>query len=100
VEDKIESAIYEDEDLDADDINSDEDDDEDYDCNEELNENNLYDSKLDSVDEVLYFRDALVTMQQSNTQMYEYLIGCLDANEQNTLAVAIKRAEDYLAIEQ
>ena len=57
-EDVVEQAIYEDED--ADDICSNEDDDEDYDCQEDLNDRDLYDSKLDDVDEVIYFRDALI----------------------------------------
>jgi hypothetical protein len=43
------------------DIESDEEDDEDY--NWQDREDNLYDSKLDDVNEVIYFRDALTQMQ-------------------------------------
>ena len=62
----MEHAIFEDEEN-ADDINSeDEDDDDDYDCHE-FGDSDLYDSKLDSLDEVLYFRDTLVSIQNSNS---------------------------------
>jgi hypothetical protein len=97
-EDVVEQAIYEDEDVDE--ICSNEDDDEDYDCNEDLEDRDLYDSKLDAVDEVLYFRDALLQLQQNNTQMYDFLINCLDNNEQNALTQCIKRAEDLEQQEQ
>jgi hypothetical protein len=45
-------------------LSDDEDDeeDEDYDCNEEV-DRDLYDSKLDDLDEVLFFRDVLTAMQ-------------------------------------
>lgn len=59
---------------------SDEDDDEDYDCNEELDKD-LYDSKFDEVDEVIYFRDVFVGLEQSNPNMYNYYLSCLDGNE-------------------
>ena len=42
------------------DIQSDEDDDEDYRCEEYDCGNELYYSKLDDLNEVLFFRDALV----------------------------------------
>ena len=44
--------------------------------------NELYDSKLDSINEVLFFRDALNGLQQSNGQMYQYFLGQLDAGQQ------------------
>lgn len=41
----------------------DDEDDEDYDCNEEM-DRDLYDSKLDTLDEVLFCRDIFQAMQQ------------------------------------
>ena len=52
---------------------SDEEDDEDYDCNEEM-ERDLYDSKFDEVDDVIYFRDVFVGLEQSNPNMYNYYL--------------------------
>lgn len=60
-----------------------------------MEDRDLYDSKLDSVDEVLYFRDALIQLQQNSGEMYNFLINCLDNNEQNMLNQCIKRAEEY-----
>jgi hypothetical protein len=60
----IENEIIEDE-GDCEDIMSDEDEDEDYSC-EEIGEVELYDSKLDSIDEVLNFRDAIAHLEQTN----------------------------------
>ncbi len=59
---------------------SDEDDDEDYDCQEDL-ERCLYDSKLDDIDEVIFFRDMFSSLEQSNPNMYNYYLQCLDNNE-------------------
>lgn len=58
--------IIEDEEADGIDLISDDEDDEDdedYDCNEDLEGHDLYDSKLDSVDEVLFLRDLLISLQ-------------------------------------
>lgn len=54
-------AIIENEDDDCE-ILSDEDDDEDYDCNDDIS-NQLYDSKLDDMDEVIYFRDVVTQLE-------------------------------------
>ena len=89
----VEQAIYNEEEN-ADDIMSDEDDDEDYDC-EEFADNDLYDSKLDNVDEVLVFRDAISHLEKTNAQMYSYLMSTLDANEQAVLSTAITKAMEY-----
>ncbi len=66
-EDNIEGRgeIYEDEENPIELISDDEDDedDEDYDCNEEM-DRDLYDSKLDTLDEVLFCRDIFQAMQQ------------------------------------
>lgn len=66
-EDNVEGAgdIYEDEENPVELISDDEDDedDEDYDCNEGL-DRDLYDSKLDSIDEVLFCRDVFGSMEQ------------------------------------
>ena len=95
IEDNVETAIYEDEEN-AEDINSDddEDDDEDYDCQENM-EDELYDSKLDNLDEVLFFRDTLASLQTNRPQIYDYLISCLDANEQNSFNASINKAMEY-----
>jgi len=60
---------------------SDEDDDEDYDCNEDMDKN-LYDSRFDEMDEVIFFRDAFMNLQNQNPNMYNYYLSCLDPNEQ------------------
>lgn len=59
---------------------SDEDDDEDYDCNEDI-EKDLYDSKFDEVDEVIYFRDMFANLEQQNPNMYNYYLQCLNVKE-------------------
>eukprot|EP00347_Sterkiella_histriomuscorum_P021385 403334157 len=87
-------AIIEDEDNECE-LMSDEEDDEDYDCNEEM-ERDLYDSKLDEVDEVIYFRDVFVGLEQSNPNMYNYYLQqCLDTNEQQNFQQAIDKAIQY-----
>ena len=70
------AIIEEDEEIDIALISDDEDDedDEDYDCNEDL-ECNLYDSKLDDLDEVLFLRDLLASMQQQYPEAYGYYFG-------------------------
>jgi hypothetical protein len=60
---------------------SDEEDDEDYDCNEDM-DGQLYDSKFDTMDEVIYFRDQVSSLETCNPNMYNFYISCLDANEQ------------------
>jgi hypothetical protein len=60
--DEVEDGIIEeDEEVDCELISEDEDDenDEEYNYAEDVYSNNLYDSKLDNIDEVLFFRDAL-----------------------------------------
>ena len=54
----------------------DDDEDEDYDCNEELE--NLYFSKFDTLDEVIYFRDVFTNLEQQNNQMYSFHLSCLN----------------------
>lgn len=61
-EDKVEKAIYDEED-ECDLYSDEDDDDEDYDCNQDLNDN-LYDSKFDQFDEVIYFRDVFTQLEQ------------------------------------
>lgn len=84
--DVVESAaIYEDEDADDIDIASNDDDDEDYEC-QEGPDRELYDSKLDQVDEVLLLRDCLGRIQQTSEQFYSYLLQqCIDQNDAQTL---------------
>ena len=96
------NAICEDEDDEGIELLSEEDDeeDEDYDFQEEECNANLYLSKLDDMDEVLYFRDALNSVQSSNGQLYEYLVSQLDASEQQTLTQAINKAIEWQNAQQ
>lgn len=73
---------------------SDEDDDEDYDCNEDMDKN-LYDSRFDEMDEVIFFRDAFMNLQNQNPNMYNYYLSCLDPNEQQNFEQAISKAIEY-----
>lgn len=98
-EDNIEGKgeIYEDEENPIELISDDEDDeeDEDYDCNEDL-DRDLYDSKLDSLDEVLFCRDIFQAMQQQSPQLYQiYFLQCLDQNDQANFHQAIQKAMEY-----
>lgn len=95
-EDQEEGGIYEDEENDLDIISDeDDDDDEDYDCNEDM-DLDLYDSKLDSLDEVLFCRDIFAQLEQQNPQLYQYLYGqCLDQNDQANFHQAVQRANEY-----
>ena len=89
-------TIYEDEEVADCDIHSqdeDDDEDEDYECNEI--DKDLYDSKLDEVDEVIFFRDSFFGLQTNNPQMYGYYLGCLDQNEQNSFNQAINKAIEF-----
>ena len=43
----------------------DDEDDEDYDCNEDM-DRDLYDSKLDDIDEVLFTKDIIAGLEQNN----------------------------------
>ena len=56
----------------------------------------LYDSKLDSLDEVLFCRDILAGMEQSNQPLYQfYFFQCLDQNDQNAFGQAVQAAQQY-----
>lgn len=66
-------------------ILSDEDDDEDYDQNEDLDGDDLYDSRLQDLDEVIYFSDMFQNLQQQNPNMYNNYMSCLDQSQQNVL---------------
>ena len=77
VDNKAETAIIEDEEGD-DEILSDEEDDEDYNLHDDEDQNDLYDSKLDPIHEVIFFRDALIQIQSSNQQVYNYLMQSID----------------------
>ena len=71
----------------------DDEDDEDYDCNEDLDGHDLYDSKLDNVDEVLFLRDLLVNLQTNCPDAYNLYFGqMLDANDMGQLDQAIQSA--------
>ena len=98
-EDNVEGRgeIYEDEENQIELISEDEDDeeDEDYDCNEEL-DRDLYDSRLDSLDEVIFCRDIFAAMEQQNPHLYQYyFLQCLDANDQNSFHQAVQKALEF-----
>jgi importin-7 len=94
----VEKAIYEDDDEFAvlSDEDEDDEDDEDYDCNDDLE--NLYDSKFDSFDEVIYFRDVFTNLQQQNGQMYNYHLSCLNQQELESFQNSINKALEYQQI--
>lgn len=98
-EDNIEGKgeIYEDEENPIELISDDEDDeeDEDYDCNEDV-DRDLYDSKLDTLDEVLFCRDIFQAMEQQSPQLYQfYFLQCLDQNDQAAFQQAVQKAMEY-----
>jgi hypothetical protein len=98
-EDNVEGRgeIYEDEENPIELISDDEDDeeDEDYDCNEDV-DRDLYDSKLDSLDEVTFCRDIFAQMEQQNPQLYQYyFLQCLDVNDQNNFHQAVQKAIEF-----
>lgn len=95
-DENVEQAIYEDEENECD-LVSDEDDDEDYDCNEDIG-SELYDSKLDTLDEVIFFRDVFTSLEQQNPNMYNFYLSCLDQNEQANFQQAIQKALEYQAM--
>ena len=79
----------------------DDEDDEDYDCNEDMEGHDLYDSKLDSVDEVLFLRDLLMSLQTNCPEAYNMYFGqMLDANDQGQLGQAIESAQQWQAYVQ
>ena len=81
-EDKLEGeAICDDEEVVEVDIDSDEDDDEDYDFNQDNGLSDLYESRLEPIDDILYFRDTLNTLQTTNVQVYNYVLSCMDQSE-------------------
>lgn len=88
-------AIYEDEEVQECDILSDDDSqDEDYDCQDDM-DRDLYDTKLDQLDEVIFFRDVFTNLEQSNPQMYQFYLQSLDLNEQQAFQQAIQKAVEY-----
>lgn len=62
-------------------MSDEEDDDDDYDCQDEMSRD-LYDTKLDELDEVIFFSNVFSSLEQSNPNMYNYYLQCLDMNEQ------------------
>ena len=52
---------------------------------EEDEDCDLYETILDSIDEVLFFRDKLNNLQNINPNQWNQVIGCLDQNGQNAL---------------
>jgi hypothetical protein len=94
-EDTVEQAIIEDEENELE-LLSDDDDDEDYNLQEEESGRELYDSKLDNLDEVLFLRDIVNNLQQQNPPLYEfYFLQCLDQNDRNNFLQAVQKAHEY-----
>lgn len=48
-------------------------------------DNDLYDTKLDQMDEILYVQGLLSSLEIENNQHWNYLLSLLDDNERNTL---------------
>lgn len=70
-------VIYEDEDL-VDECFSEDEDDEEWDVNDDEDiERDLYDSRLDDLDEVLVLRDQFGQMQQASPQLYEHMVNSM-----------------------
>lgn len=70
--------IEEDDDIE---ILSDEDDDEDYNQNDDLEGDDLYEGRFDNVDEVIYFSEMFQNLQQSNPNMYNNYLNCLNDHQ-------------------
>lgn len=76
-----EEAIIEDEDYDEVDIESDEDDD-DWDGDEDDEERDeLYESPLDKVNEVLFFHEKMHGLETTHKALYDYLVGQINDQE-------------------
>lgn len=87
-----EGAIIEDEDYDEIDIESD-DDDEVWDGDEnEDDQNDLYDSPLDAVNEVLYFHEKMANLESTHKELYDYLCAQLSAEDGQTLGLTLQAA--------
>ena len=61
----------------ADDDDEDEDDDEDFDGDEDEDYANLYESPLESIDEIILLEQMLINLQQTNPQLYQQMVGSL-----------------------
>lgn len=71
-------VIYDEDEDEGYDIGSEEDDEEEWDqySDDEL-ESDLYNTKLDAIDDILFMRDALTNLEKSNAQHYQNILGCI-----------------------
>lgn len=76
-----EGAIIEDEDYDEIDIESDADDEEWDGSDDEEGENDLYDSPLDAINEVLFFHEKMANLESTHKELYDYLCGQISTEE-------------------
>ena len=60
--------------------NEDEEEQEDSDFEITAGDMNLYDSKLEEIDEILYLRDTMMTIG-ADQNLYEYIVGSNDVSE-------------------
>ena len=93
-------VIYDEDDeegLNFDDIGEDDDEEEDewdLDSNSDEDDNpELYEHKMDKIDEVLYVQEMLSKLQASNPQHYGNILGVLTQEEQTGLASFINQAQ-------
>ena len=99
VEDHGEAVICEDEEDHNIDIDSDEDDDayEYGDDGDDIDgDDNLYDSPLDNLDEVLHLQNQLNNLQQAGGQeLFNYLMQQLSPEEQQSFQLSVQAAQDF-----
>ena len=99
VEDHGEAVICEDEEDTIIDIDSDEDDDayEYGDDGDDIDgDDNLYDSPLDDLDEVLHLQTQLNNLQQAGGQeLFNYLMQQLSPEEQQSFQLSVQAAQDF-----
>jgi hypothetical protein len=79
-----EIILDEDEESDEDEWNMDSDDED---------SNDLYESKLDKVDDVLFVQEQINSLQQANPQHFQNVIALLNTEEQNGLQMFFSQAQ-------
>lgn len=89
-------AIIEDEEYDEVDIESDEDDD-DWDGDEDdEGQDELYESPLDKVNEVIFFHEKMAGLETTHKQLYDYLCSQIDEEANATLSSTLQKTQYYM----
>jgi len=81
-------------------FDADVDDDDDSDYEIEGDDNGLYDSNLDDVDELLFLKETVDTIHQSNPQFFSHLSGMTTPDDLNKFAEALNNAQELKAREE